>query len=148
VAAARTLPDIRFPTNLLEGRTDRPPNVRAGQLPRAEYNRLLLAAAVVVVPLRRKLRRAAGQQTYLDAMLAGIPVVGTDSPGVRDHMQDGVTGLVVDGSPENYVQALRSLLATANGPSGRERRAAARSRSRSRSRSLQSPNGTWATCYG
>ncbi len=37
-----------------------------------------------------------------------------------------MTGLVVDGSPKDYVQALRSLLATANEPSvARMRRAAA-----------------------
>lgn len=119
VAAARSLPDIRFlfATNLLEGRADLPPNVRAGQLPVAEFARLLRAAAVVVFPLRRRLRRAAGQQTHLNAMLAGVPVVVTDSPGVSDHVQNGVTGLVVDATSEDYVQALRSVLAPANGPS-------------------------------
>lgn len=60
----------------------------------------------VVLPLERMVR-SAGQQTYLNAMMLGKPVIVTDAPGVRDYIEDGVTGIIVP--PE--AGALRSAIA-------------------------------------
>jgi hypothetical protein len=59
-----------------------PPNVVVHELSPAEYDKEMLGASVVVVPIRIA-ERSAGQQTYLN-----------EAPGVRDHVQDGVTALV------------------------------------------------------
>jgi glycosyl transferase family 1 len=70
-----------------------------------EFMQLLASSHAVVVPLRQTVR-SAGQQTYLNAMGLGKPVVVTDAPGVRDYVIDGVTGVVVP--PESG--ALRAAL--------------------------------------
>ncbi|MGF1632905.1 MAG: glycosyltransferase family 4 protein [Phycisphaerae bacterium] len=43
----------------------------------------------------------------LEAMAAGVPVVGTDAPGIRDVIEDGVTGLLTP--PGRLAEALRQL---------------------------------------
>lgn len=88
-----------------------PPNVSAGPLPHERFVAELRSARVVVVPLRRGLGRSAGQQTYLNAMALGKPVVVTDAPGVRDYVVDGETGLVVPpGDPAAMRAAIERLL--------------------------------------
>lgn len=117
IEAARQLPDVRFHigTVRLAGRADLPPNVRAAWFDRDEWDRLVRTAAVVAVPLRRGLRRTAGLLTLLEAMWSRRPLVVTDALGVRDYVADGVTGLVVEGTAESFVRALRWAL----GPDGR-----------------------------
>jgi glycosyltransferase involved in cell wall biosynthesis len=113
--AIDTLPEYRFviASHLLDGKAP-PPNVRAGEVPRDEFIRLMRASAAVVVPLRRDLIRASGQQTYLNAMLLGKPTIVTDSLGVADYIHDNDIAWVVDGSPEGYVRAIRQVLDPAN----------------------------------
>lgn len=110
--AARCMPERRFilATRLLEDRTDLPPNVQAGPVPHHEFVSLMRSAAATVVPIRRGLHRAVGQQTYLNAMWLRKPTVVTDTLGVRDHIRHGETGLIVEGSPESYVEALAWIL--------------------------------------
>jgi len=100
-------------TNLLEHKT-LPPNVRAGLVPRNEFARLMRTSRAVVVPMKRNLIRAVGQQTYLNAMLLEKPTIVTDTQGVRDHVRDGETAVVVDGSPQSYMDAIRKVLDPAN----------------------------------
>ena len=64
-------------------------------------------ASVVVVALERRDDRSAGQQTYLNAMALGKPVIVTDALGVREYVEDGATGLVV---PPGDARALRAAL--------------------------------------
>ncbi len=118
VEAARQLPDLRFviATHLLDGRTDLPPNVRAGTVSHQEFMGLLCSAAATVVAIRPGLRRAAGQRTYLNAMWLQKPTIVTDTLGVRDHVRHLENGLIVDGTPEDYVQALRWVFAPENRP--------------------------------
>ena len=66
----------------------------------------LRRARSLVVPLRDRLQRAAGQQTYLNGMVLEKPTIVRRAHGVDDHITDGVTGLVVDGSAESYVKAI------------------------------------------
>jgi len=100
-------------TNLLEHKT-LPPNVRAGPVSRNEFARLMRSSRAVVVPMKRNLIRAVGQQTYLNAMLLEKPTILTDALGVRDHVLEGETAIVVDGSPQSYVDAIRKVFDPAN----------------------------------
>jgi hypothetical protein len=100
-------------TTKVEGPTA--PNVTAGPVPHDRFFELLRAAKAVVVPLEDRDDRTAGQQTYLNAMALGKPVVVTDSPGVRDYVEDGRTGLVVaPGDAAAMARALRWTLDPAN----------------------------------
>jgi hypothetical protein len=84
-----------------------PSAAQAGPLAPDDYARQARAARVVVVPLQAATGRSGGQQTYLNAMLQAKPVVVTDAPGVRDHVVDGMTGLVV---PPGDVAALANAV--------------------------------------
>jgi len=69
------------------------PNVRfAGAVPRAEVDRLLSSARLLVQPSLQE-----GQpNTVMEAMAKGVPVVATRVGGVPDLVRDGVTGFLVD----------------------------------------------------
>ena len=127
VEVARRLPEREFilATRRLDGRSDLPPNVRAGTLPHAEFMRQLQTAAAVVVPMQSGLRRAVGQQTYLNAMWLGKPTIVNDAVGVRDYIRPGETGLIVDGSAHSYVDALRWVFDPAQAAAVRQLGAAA-----------------------
>jgi glycosyltransferase involved in cell wall biosynthesis len=75
-----------------------------------EHEARVRGSAVVVVPLLAGTDRSAGQQTYLNAMGLGKPVVVTDAPGVRDYVTDGETGLVVPNEPRALADAVNRLL--------------------------------------
>jgi hypothetical protein len=94
-----------------------PPNLRVGPLPHSRFVDSMRRAAVVVVPLKSRAERSAGQQTYLNAMALGKPVVVTDAPGVRDHVDHGATGLIV---PPGDPVALRDTLAWVLDPGNRK----------------------------
>jgi hypothetical protein len=92
-----------------------PANVSIGKVTPQEFAELNRGAAVVVVPLADSSDRSAGQQTYLNAMALGKPVVVTDAPGVRDYVEDCRTGLIVPvGDPGAMAAAVRRLLDPAN----------------------------------
>ncbi|MBA2516701.1 MAG: glycosyltransferase [Solirubrobacterales bacterium] len=93
-----------------------PPNVHAGPVPPERYMQLMRSAEVVVVALAARHDRSAGQQTYLTAMAIGKPVVVTDVMGVRDYVEDGVTGHIV---PPADPVALRSKLEWVLDPANR-----------------------------
>lgn len=114
--AAKLMPESQFviATHLLDGRVDLPSNVTAGLVTHHEFMDLMASAAAVIVPIQKGLRRAVGQQTYLNAMWLGKPTIVNNVLGVRDHIQNGETGLVVGGSPESYVEALKWVFNPAN----------------------------------
>jgi glycosyltransferase involved in cell wall biosynthesis len=78
-----------------------------------------------VVPIERS-TRSAGQQTYLNAMALGKPVIVTDAPGVRDYIEHEVTGFVVP--PET--QALNRVIQYVMDPGNAEETAAVGRRAR------------------
>jgi hypothetical protein len=84
-----------------------PANVTIGELDRRRYEERFRSASIVVVPLAPRRDRSAGQQTYLNAMVLGKPVVVTDAVGVRDYVEDRRTGLIV---PPGDGAALRAAL--------------------------------------
>ena len=86
------------------------PNLTSGFLSSADHEEKMRAAAVVVVPLLSGSGRSAGQQTYLNAMLLGKPVIVTDAPGVRDYVRDGETGIIVPNEADALAAAVNRLL--------------------------------------
>ncbi|MEJ5914135.1 glycosyltransferase [Pseudokineococcus sp. 1T1Z-3] len=87
-----------------------PPTVEAGPTDHATFVALLAGCTALVLPLVAA-PRSTGQQTYLSAMALGKPVVVTDAPGVRDLVEDGVTGLVADRGADGLRRAVDRLLA-------------------------------------
>lgn len=111
-------PDVDVPVTIATRRPRPgavPPNVTWGPLSAEDFTAGLRDCAVAVVPLLPGLVRSAGQQTYLNAMVLGKAVVVSDVPGVRDHVVDGETGLVVPaGDSRALAGALRWLTDPAN----------------------------------
>jgi glycosyltransferase involved in cell wall biosynthesis len=89
-----------------------PANVTARSFARADYDAMLRAASVVVVPLQPRTDRSSGQTTYVNAMALGKAIVVSDAPGVRDYIDDGETGVIVPcGDAAALSRAVRALLA-------------------------------------
>ncbi|HEX8496180.1 MAG TPA: glycosyltransferase [Actinomycetales bacterium] len=81
----------------------------AESVPHERFVELMRQCRVMVLPLAPS-TRSAGQQTYLNAMALGKVVIVTDGPGVRDHIDDGVTGVIVERTVEGLRAALRDVL--------------------------------------
>jgi glycosyltransferase involved in cell wall biosynthesis len=93
------------------GRSDLPPNITVRSFDAAGFRQAMAGARVVVVPMQGGLLHAGGQQTYLNAMRMGKPVIVCDDRGARDYIDDGVTGLIVPpGRPQELRQAMLKLL--------------------------------------
>ena len=92
---------------------DAPPNVNIGRVPHSDYIQLVRSAAVVVVPLTAGVVRTAGLETFLTGMAMGKIIITTDSPGIRDYVDDGRTGLIV---PPGDVAAMRAAISWAVDP--------------------------------
>jgi glycosyltransferase involved in cell wall biosynthesis len=111
IEAARQMPEQQFiiATRLLDDRTDIPANMTVGAVSHAKFMSLMQNALAVVVPMKRDLTRAAGQQTYLNAMWFAKPTIITDAFAVRDHITHEQDGIVIDGSAEELIRWLRWL---------------------------------------
>lgn len=112
-AAAEIAAPVEIATSMLTAAelSSGPANVTARPVDHTEYEAMMLAAAVVVVPLQPRRDRSSGQSTYVNAMAMGKAIVVTDTPGVRDYIQDGETGLIVaPGDAAGLARAVRRLL--------------------------------------
>lgn len=116
LTVAERLPHIQFvfATDYFKNRESLPPNVKAGRVPHQEFMGLMRGAAAVLIPLNKSLTRAAGQQTYLNAMLLGRPTLVTDALGVHDHIKDGETGFILEASVDDMVEKLAFVLDPTN----------------------------------
>ena len=83
-----------------------PSNVTANKYPHDEFMKLLAGASLVVVPLKKDTIRYAGQQTYLNAMLLGKPVIVADA-GAGEYIRSGWDGIVI---PPGRVSLLRDYI--------------------------------------
>lgn len=101
------------------------PGVSVRLLTPEQYDRELLGAKLVVVPVRAA-ARSAGQQTYLNAMMLGKLVIVTDAPGVHNYVSDGETGLVVASDPGSLRHAIDWALDPSNARGVNEMAARAR----------------------
>ncbi len=82
-----------------------------GPLPRDEYAASAASASICVVALKPGTERSAGQQTYLNAMLNAQTVVVTEAPGVRDYIDDGRTGFIVENDPGALAETINRVIA-------------------------------------
>ena len=73
-------------------------NVKFGLTSHDDYMKLLANCRAAVFPMRKTVR-SSGQQSYLNAMGLGKAVIVPDTPGVRDYIIDGVTGVIVPSDP-------------------------------------------------
>jgi Glycosyl transferases group 1 len=130
-AATRIDAGVTIATKLLD--QPLPSNVTTGPVPKDRFFELLRNSPAVVVPLADRHDRTAGQQTYLNAMALGKITIVTDSPGVREYVEDGRTGLVVPpGDADALADALRWALDPANTVAVEQMTAAAMEVARSR----------------
>jgi len=87
-----------------------PGNVEIVTVGHEEFCRLMAGARVVVVPLKGGLLHSGGQQTYLNAMSLGKPVIVADDCGADEYIQSGVDGIVLPpGAPAELREAIRTL---------------------------------------
>ena len=84
-----------------------PPNVQLGPTSGLEYGRLLAGARMAIFPLQTDSLRTSGQQSYLNAMALGKPVIVTDPYDAPFYIDDGVTGRIV---PSSNADALRGAI--------------------------------------
>ena len=113
VEAARQMPNTRFivASSRLNGAANLPANVQAGRVSHSEFMSLMRGATAVVTPLlHHGMTRAAGQQTYLNAMWLGIPSIVTAAHGVRDHIVDGQNGFIIDSTTQSLLDRLHWVL--------------------------------------
>ncbi len=85
-------------------------NVRVRyNLPYLEFLQEMATATIVVIPLRHT-ERAAGQGTIIYAQAMSKAVIASDVPGVRDYIEHGVTGWLVNpGDADGLRRAIRLL---------------------------------------
>jgi hypothetical protein len=84
-----------------------PEHIKAFPTSHADFRKLMAGSKMVVVPMQRGLLHSGGQQTYLNAMAMGKPVVVADDLGAKDYIQSGTNGLIV---PAGDVGALRTAI--------------------------------------
>lgn len=92
-----------------------PPNVTIKPVSTAEFRHLLAGARLVVFPLRMDQIRTSGQQSYLNAMALGKPVIVTDTDDAPFHIEHRKTGLLTpSGDAAALQRAIRELLDSPN----------------------------------
>lgn len=84
-----------------------PDNVTLGPSSHAEFRTLMAGARVVAFPLQAGCLRTTGQQSYLNAMAIGKPVIVTDPDDASYYIEDRKTGRLV---PPRDPAALREAI--------------------------------------
>ncbi len=91
----------------------------------SEMRDLYARCAVFAIPLRKGTQHSAGRTAAAEAMASAKPIVATDFPGMRDYVEEGGNGLLVEEqNPAALREAIMTLLkertrATALGREGR-----------------------------
>lgn len=94
---------------------DVPANMQLAPVGHYDFFREMMRSDVVILPLLPITGRSVGQQTYLNALALGKPLIVTDCIGVRDHLTPGVHALVVPPKdPAALRGAIEWMLAPAN----------------------------------
>lgn len=88
-------------------KTDLPVNVKLSPTSPEDFRKLMANSRMVVVPMEGGHLHSGGQQTFLNAMALGKPVVVADDRGAKDYITDGVDGLIV---PTGNPHALRDAI--------------------------------------
>ncbi len=71
------------------------------------FRRLMAGAKFVVISMEKGLLHSGGQQTFLNAMAMGKPVIVAGEGGAKDYIRHGHNGLIV---PAGKVDALRQAI--------------------------------------
>jgi glycosyltransferase involved in cell wall biosynthesis len=80
-----------------------------------EFYEPLARSMFAVIPILDEHLRSSGQGTYLGAMVLGKAVIVSDTPGARDLIQDGATGLLYrPGDAPGLRAAIEKLLSDAD----------------------------------
>lgn len=87
-----------------------PRNVEVRSVSHTEFIEWMARSRAVVLPLATDTMRSGGQQTYLNAMLLGKPVVVTDAPGVRDYLTHGENAYIVAPTAAELREAMLYVL--------------------------------------
>lgn len=98
---------------------DVPTNMKLAPVSHEDFFRDMMGSDVVILPLLPVKGRSVGQQTYLNALALGKPLIVTDCIGVRDHLTAGVHALIV---PPSDAAALRSAIEWMLAPANRTAR--------------------------
>lgn len=72
-----------------------PPHVQIVSATPEQFRQLMARSTLVVLPMQADQLHAGGQQTFLNAMVMGKPVIVTDPEGARDYIQSGINGWLV-----------------------------------------------------
>jgi glycosyltransferase involved in cell wall biosynthesis len=150
IEAARGLPyrvmiAARF-RHYFEG-LDVPRNVEILTTTRQGFIDLMAGARVVVVPLRGGLLHSGGQQTYLNAMLMGKPVIVADDCGADEYVTHDRSGmLLAPGDASSLRVAIRTLMEDRDRARGLGREARLAAQAHSPERFIQSALGVVADC--
>jgi glycosyltransferase involved in cell wall biosynthesis len=90
---------------------DVPPNVEILTTTKQGFIDLMAGARVVAVPLLGGLLHSGGQQTYLNAMLMGKPVIVGDDCGADEYVTHERSGIVLEpGDVPSLRAAIRTLM--------------------------------------
>ncbi len=84
-----------------------PENVEVATTSHEQFFRLMAGAKLFVLPLRGGVLHPGGEQSYLNAMAMGKPVVVAADFGADEYITHGVSGLIV---PTGQASALRDVL--------------------------------------
>ncbi len=76
------------------------------RVPQAELRAVLSDCDVFVLPSHIE----GHPKALIEAMAFGMPVIGADSPGIREHIVDGETGLLCAPTPDGIRRALTKAL--------------------------------------
>jgi glycosyltransferase involved in cell wall biosynthesis len=98
-----------------------PAHVKLGPLSHHDFFREMMRSDVVIVPLLPIEGRSVGQQTYMNALALGKPLIVADCIGVRDHLMPDVHAKVV---PPSDPVALRAAIEWMLVPANRDARVA------------------------
>jgi glycosyltransferase involved in cell wall biosynthesis len=112
-AAAGTDIPLKVATSIYVGPW--PTNAEVRCVSHEEFVHWMARSRAVVLPLATDTTRSGGQQTYLNAMLLGKPVVVTDAPGARDYITHGENGYIVAPKTTELRKAMQYILDPRNG---------------------------------
>jgi glycosyltransferase involved in cell wall biosynthesis len=77
-----------------------------GNVPNSELPALMNQSSIFVLPSHYE----GHPKTLIEAMACGMPVIGADSPGIRNIINHGLNGYLCDPEPENLRSAIKNLL--------------------------------------
>lgn len=109
--------DLDVPVRIASRFYTAPPRcgLEVGPVDHETFLALEANAKAIVVPMQTRTSRSAGQQTYLNALARGKPLIVTDAPGVRDYVIADRHALIVGSEPEELRSAIEYVLDPRNG---------------------------------